>query len=120
MTQSEAQDTKDGWPWSLAEAGAWAPEDAALDAGERAEDLQAHRTAYLGSSDREALRARVKPSSGGRLTLVTVEVRLRDGDVIHVDCTGGRKAHRISGLRRGLRSRDPLELRIAQLSEIPD
>lgn len=119
MTQSEAQDTKDGQPWSLA-GTVWTPEDSAADAGERAEDLQAHRTAYLGATDREALRARVKPSSSGRLTLVTVEARLRDGDVIHVDGSGGRKAHRISGLRRGLRSRDPQDLRIAQLTEILD
>lgn len=120
MTRSEAQDTKDGRPWNLGAGAVWTPDAPEADAGERAEDLQPHLAAYLGASDREALRARVKPSTTGRLTLVTVEPRLRDGDVIHVDGAGGRKAHRISGMRHGLRSRDPQDLRIAQLSAIPD
>ena len=120
MTQSEAQDTQDGRPWSLAAGGVWTPDDSASELGERGGELQPHRAAYRGASDREALRAWVKPAASGRPTLVTVDTRLRDGDVIHVDGPGGRKAHRISGMRRGLRSRDPQDLRIAQLTEVSE
>ena len=120
MMQSEAQDPKDGRPWDSAETAAWAHEGLAADFGERGEEPQPHLAAYRSASERQPLRARVKLSADGKTTLVTVDVGLRDGDVIYVEIQGTRKAHRIAGMRHGLRSRDPRELRIALLGAIDD
>lgn len=120
MTQGEAQEPRDGEPRNAAADSAWAPAELAADFGERAEEHQPHLAAYPDASDRQALRARVKLSASGRPTLVTAETRLRDGDRVYVESGGRRKAHLVCGLRRGLRSRDPQDLRIAQLREIDD
>ena len=120
IMQSEPQDTKDGAARDLAPAAAWAHAALAADFGERGDEPQPHLAAFGSESERQPLRARVKLSANGKATLVTVEASLRDGDVIYVECQGTRKGHRIAGMRRGLRSRDPRELRIAVLAAIDD
>jgi hypothetical protein len=118
--ESETQDAKDGRARDNAEAAAWAHDGLAADFGERGDEPHPHLAAFRNPSERQPLRARVKLSANGKATLVTVEPSLRDGDVIYVESQGTRKGHRISGMRRGLRSRDPQELRIAVLAAIDD
>ncbi len=120
IMQSEPQDTKDGTARDHAQAATWAHAALAADFGERGDEPQPHLPAFRSESERQPLRARVKLSANGRTTLVTIETSLRDGDVIYVEAQGTRRGHRIAGMRRGLRSRDPRELRIAVLTAIDD
>ncbi len=118
--QGEAQDMIEGWPDTIAAQAGRTPPDQGGDFGERGEEELPQLAAFADASSREPLRARIRPGSSAPPTLVTNEPRLHEGDVVYVESQGKRRAHRICGMRRGLRSRDPQDLRIAQLREIED
>ncbi len=118
--QSEAQDTIDGWPDAIAAPAGRAPQGQQADFGQRGDEEVPHLAAFAHAGSRQPLQARVRLSSSTPPTLVTTETRLHEGDVVYVESLGKRRAHRICAMRRGLRSRDPQDLRIAQLREIED
>ncbi len=116
--QGEAQDTIEGWPDAMAAQAGRAPQGQEADYGERGENDPPQLAAFADATSREPLQARVRLSSSAPPTLVIRDARLHEGDVVFVESLGQRRAHRLCAMRRGLRSRDPQDLRIAQLREI--
>lgn len=118
MIGIEATDARAGaqreWP-GLDELGA--TPIAGLPHAESAE-RSAEPAAFRDAADQHPLAASVKISVDGGPVLVTTERDLDDGDVVYLDLGGRRRAHRIFGLRPGLRGRDSSELRVGFLSEI--
>ncbi len=116
--QSEAQDMIDPGPELVAAQPGGTQPGRQAGFGERGEDDLPPVVAFADAASREPLQARVRLSSSAPPTLVTKEPGLHEGDVVFVESLGKRRAHRICGMRRGLRARDPQDLRVAQLHEI--
>lgn len=114
----EGEGNDDAFPENLGTLLSWTAPDADSGFGERGEERTASLAAFLRPDDEDALHVRVKLSTEGIRTLVTTEARLQEGDTVYVESGGQRRPHRISRLRKGLRSRDPDTLRVGQLTEI--
>ena len=85
---------------------------------DRGDECAVDCSVYINKHNPTPIDARVRVSGNGSFFLTTTQSVPNDGDLVHVTMGRVTKSYRVSNARRGLRSRDRVNLRICELTEV--